>query len=177
MVIYMKKILDTYVLSNSFKETLDFYDDDINKKVEHLLKCVREAQNCPVFSNVSEVKIFPKIYNDEGVQEIKILVNEKKGIYLFIAHVINLMPMYYSYYTLSSDVETIACISGNWREIKKYIKQMRYNDRLLGLKHKRGWFGGGDFHKSVADSVLNCPIKCNSSGGNMRDATACFVTQ
>ena len=134
----MKKILDAYVLSNSFKETLDYYDDTINKKVEHLLKCVREVQNCPIFSNVSEVKIFPKIYNDEGIQEIKILVNEKKGIYLFIAHAINLMPMYYSYYTLSSDVETIACISGNWREIKKYIKQMRYNDRLLGLKHKRG---------------------------------------
>ena len=134
----MKKILDAYVLSNNFKKIQDFYDDDINKKVDHLLKCIREVQNFTIFSNVSEVKVFARIYEDEGIQQIKIVIDEKKYICLFITHVVYVMPRYYSYYSVSSDIESIEEITGNWREIKKYLKKMRYNDRLLGLKHKRG---------------------------------------
>ena len=133
----MKKILAAYVLSNNFKKIQDFYDDDINKKVDHLLKCIREVQTFTIFSNVSEVKVFARIYEDEGIQQIKIVIDEKKGIYLFITHVVNPMPRYKNYYIISSDISSIYPVTGNWREIKKYLKKMRYNDRLLGLKHNR----------------------------------------
>ena len=67
-----------------------------------------------------------------------LVIDAKKRISLFITHVVYTTPRYYSFYLLSSDIVSIAQIEGNWREIKKYLKQMRYNDRLLGLKHKRG---------------------------------------
>ncbi len=133
----MKKILDAYVLSNNFKKIKDFYDDDINKKADHLLKCIREVQDFPIFSTVSEVKVFPKIYDDEGIQQIKIVIDEKKYICLFITHVVDPMPRYVNYYIIGSDIESIHPVTGNWREIKKYLKQMRYNDRLLALKNRR----------------------------------------
>ena len=144
MVIYMKKILDAYELSNDFKEIKDFYAYanatavDINKKVDHLLKCIREVQNFPIFSTVSSVRVFERIYDDDYIQQMHLVIDAKKRISLFITHVVYTTPRYYSFYLLSSDIVSIAQIEGNWREIKKYLKQMRYNDRLLGLKHKRG---------------------------------------